>query len=473
MAEKNFKITGGLALGDYALTANALSLLWDGNAIATQAYVDSATPTVNTNAIAESLASATLWISEGDNLNVNVNAFVSELDGLGLYVDGVTLAVNTNAIADSLASGTLWVSEGDNLNVNVNAFVGDLAGTGLYVNGVTLAVNTNVFATKGYVDSLAQGLDVKASVIVASTENIDLTVAAPATIDGISLVPGDRVLLKNQTNATENGIYVLEAAGPNYSLVRSADANDLGLDLTSGAFTFVEGGTENAGKGFVASVSGSPVLGFSATWTQFSDTGALTAGSGIYFVNGAITANVNALAGSGLSNDYGQISVNAGTGIFIEQDYVTVNVNAIAGTGLVGGYTLGLDQYAAGVRYDGTSGSGGNASVTVDTLYATTATSNTYVTLGTIGANKAFTFDVLMNVGSLLRKSTISGVTDSLGLAQYSEYAIVDTDTPITAPDFYIQHDLINNLSTIKAKATLDVDSLYVVVNSQIISLVS
>ena len=78
-----------------------------------------------------------------------------------------------------------------------------------------------------------------------------------------------------------------------------------------------------------------------------------------------------------------------------------------------------------------------------------------------------------MNVGSLFRKSTISGVTDSAGIPRYTEYAIVDTDTPITEPDFYIEHDFLNNASFIKVKATLDVDSLYVVINSQIISLVS
>jgi hypothetical protein len=205
--------------------------------------------------------------------------------------------------------------------------------------------------------------------------------------------------------------------------------------LTSGAFTFVEVGTANAGKGFVASVSGQVPMA-TITWTQFSEAGSLTAGSGIYIADGAISVNVNVLAGPGLASSFGQ---------------------------------LVIDQYATGVRYNG----GGDASVTTDTLYATTATSNTYVTLGTIGANKAFTLDVLMNVGSLFRKSTISGVTDSAGIPRYTEYAIVDTDTPITEPDFYIEHDFLNNASFIKVKATLDVDSLYVVINSQIISLVS
>jgi len=208
MAEKNFKITGGLALGDYALTANGLSLLWDSNALATQAYVTNAVSvaTVNTNAIAESLASSTLYVNSGDNLNVNVNAFVNDLDGSGLYVTGNTLNVNTNAFASNFTQsnrGTIYQESG-RFDVNINA----IAGTGLVGGYSSLSVNTNAIATRDYVDSVAQGLDVKASVKAATVENIDLGIAPVAFIDSIAVTSGDRFLFNNKTTNSENVIYI-------------------------------------------------------------------------------------------------------------------------------------------------------------------------------------------------------------------------------------------------------------------------
>ena len=501
MAEKNFKITGGLALGDYALTANGLSLLWDSNALATQAYVTNAVSaaTVNTNAIAESLASSTLYVNSGDNLNVNVNAFVSDLDGSGLYVTGNTLnvntnafasnftqlnrgtiytdsgrfdvnvnaiagtglvggysslSVNTNAIAESLASSTLYVNSGDNLNVNVNAFVNDLDGSGLYVTGNQLAVNTNAIATRDYVDSVAQGLDVKASVRTATTENIENLNTAPLVIDGITLNNGDRVLVKNQTLTSQNGIYFVDGIGAsNLTLTRAIDANDPLTDLTTGSFTFVEVGTANAGKGFVALVTDVGMGSPSISWSQFSEAGTLTAGSNIYLSSGSINVNVNSLVGdldgSGLYVTGNQLAINTnaivgnldGLGLYVDGITLAVNTNALAGTGLVSSSgTLALDQYAAGVRYDGTSGSTAGKYVRTDTYYGFTSTSNTYIEIGDpLSNNTAFTYDIVMrNTYGHTRKSTVSGFINS-GTVEYTEYAIVDSATPLTSPDVKVE----------------------------------
>lgn len=93
-------------------------------------------------------------------------------------------------------------------------------------------------ATKGYVDNAVQGLDAKDSVRAATTGSI--TLSGTQTIDGVSLSAGDRVLVKNQSSASENGIYVV-AAG---AWTRASDMND--SDEFSGSFTFVEQGTVNA-----------------------------------------------------------------------------------------------------------------------------------------------------------------------------------------------------------------------------------
>jgi hypothetical protein len=151
-------------------------------------------------------------------------------------------------------------------------------------------------ATKGYVDSARQGLDVKQSVRVASTANVAISTGLEAgdVIDGVTLVAGDRVLLKNQTTASQNGIYVAVASG---AASRSSDANgtaDTG-ELKSGTFAFVEEGTVNFDSGFVVSTDGTIAVGTDAiTWTQFSGAGSFDAGDGLSKTGTQVNVNVTA-----------------------------------------------------------------------------------------------------------------------------------------------------------------------------------
>ena len=149
-------------------------------------------------------------------------------------------------------------------------------------------------ATKGYVDAARQGLDVKQSVRVATVSAINLTsdLNAGDTIDGVTLVAGDRVLVKNQSTALENGIYVATTSG---AASRSSDANgtaDTG-ELKPGTFTFVEEGTTNSDKGFVVSTNGTITIDTTAiAWTQFSGAGSFTAGDGLSQDGNTINVNV-------------------------------------------------------------------------------------------------------------------------------------------------------------------------------------
>ena len=151
-------------------------------------------------------------------------------------------------------------------------------------------------ATKGYVDAARQGLDVKASVRAATTAAINLSTDLQNgdVIDGVTLVTGDRVLVKNQGSASENGIYVVVPSG---AASRSSDANgtpDTG-ELTSGTFTFVEEGTVNFDSGFVVSTNGTITIGSSnIVWTQFSGAGSFEAGDGLS--KSGTTVNVNVTA---------------------------------------------------------------------------------------------------------------------------------------------------------------------------------
>ena len=133
-------------------------------------------------------------------------------------------------------------------------------------------------ASKSYVDGVSQGLDVKDSVVAATTANITISSALNNgdTLDGVTLSTNDRVLVKDQSSATENGIYVVGSS--------PARADDLaaGVDA-AGMFTFVEQGSTNADQGFVCtSNKGSAVVGSNnLAFSQFSGAGNITAGDGL------------------------------------------------------------------------------------------------------------------------------------------------------------------------------------------------
>lgn len=135
-------------------------------------------------------------------------------------------------------------------------------------------------ATKGYVDAARLGLDVKESVRVATTAPLTIAsdLEAGDVVDGVTLVAGNRVLVKNQSTGSENGIYVVQASG---AAVRATDFDSSG-DVTPGAFTFVEEGTANADSGWVLTTNATITLGTTAlTFAQFSGAGSITAGDGL------------------------------------------------------------------------------------------------------------------------------------------------------------------------------------------------
>lgn len=130
-------------------------------------------------------------------------------------------------------------------------------------------------ATKAYVDSIAAGQDWKDSCRVATTANI--TLSGTQTIDGVSVVADDRVLVKDQTTASQNGIYVCAAGAWSRAIDADADA-----EVTSGLTTFVEEGTLNSGAGYTLTTSGAIVVGTtSLTFTKTSGGSVYGAGNGM------------------------------------------------------------------------------------------------------------------------------------------------------------------------------------------------
>jgi hypothetical protein len=206
-------------------------------------------------------------------------------------------------------------------------------------------------ATKAYVDGLAQGLDVKASVRAASTVaggNITLVTVSTA-VDGVTLNVGDRVLVKNQTTASENGIWVASAG----NWARADDA--VQGKLTAGAFVFVEEGTVNADSGWVLTNNGTITVGTTAlTWDQFSGAGQITAGDGL--TKNGNTINFVGAANGGLTVNTDSVQVNASQ-LFIGTSNVVVGATggaqALAGITSVTGTTADMSVQPA-TRASGT-----------------------------------------------------------------------------------------------------------------------
>jgi phage-related tail fiber protein len=195
-------------------------------------------------------------------------------------------------------------------------------------------VNAGDAVTKSYADALTSSLDIKASVKAATTGNI--TLSGTQTIDGVVLAAGQRVLVKDQTNATQNGIY--EVAASTWSRATDADSSD---EVTPGLFCFVEQGTTNADSGWVLISDGTITLGSSnIAFSQFSKTAEITAGDGLTRVGSTISAVGTA----------SRVTVS-GAGIDIASTYVgqaTITTLGTITTGTWSGTAIGLTKGGTG-----------------------------------------------------------------------------------------------------------------------------
>lgn len=200
-------------------------------------------------------------------------------------------------------------------------------------------------ATKGYVDTMAQGLAAKDSVRVATIgANITLAGGAPNALDGISLAVNDRILVKDQTTAAQNGIYYVSVLGTGATgtWVRSLD-NDTWPEMIS-AYTWIEQGTVNGDTGWLCTVDTGGTLGTTAvTWTQFTGAAQLTAGNGLSKTGNTFDVNVD---NSTLEISTDALRVKA-LGI-TDAHVAAANKDGVAGTASMRTLGTGAQQAAAG-----------------------------------------------------------------------------------------------------------------------------
>jgi len=362
----------------YNTTSNAAQV-WNGVAWVTisDAWLSSVTPTapitatisggVATIGITAATGSAAGSMSAADKAkldaatNVNTASTLVFRDTSGNFSAGtITAALAGNASSATNASnlngqapsyylsranmtGTQVASTISDLQTVVTSYTLDtfaapLANVSMNANkiiNVADPTNAQDAATKNYVDSVAQGLVVKEAVEAASTANV--TISGPGTaIDGYTLATGDRVLLKNQTTASENGIYIFNGSAS--AMTRAPDAAT-NADIVSGMFTFVENGTANATTSWILTTPDPITVGTTAlTFAQFSGAGTYTAGAGL------------TLSGT-------TFAVGAGPGITVNASTVQISASYSGQTSIttLGTITGGVwNATTIGVAYGGT-----------------------------------------------------------------------------------------------------------------------
>lgn len=335
-----FQINGTAVTAD-AVELNLLDGATAGSAVAGKVLVvNSQRDIANINALAAASFKNT---TESFTVSSAGALTASSLTSANLNVGSSALTVSTTAAAFSVALAATAINSS-----------GTITGASLVATGDVYANTNKKLATEEYVSSVQQGLDVKQSVRVATTANI--TLSGTQTIDGVDVIAGDRVLVRAQTDAKQNGIYVV-AAG---SWARASDAN-ANANVTAGLFTFVTEGTQYADSGWILTANDAITLGTSnLDFVQFS-------GAGMITIDAASTARVT----TGLEKD----------GNFLRLD---VRLKRIAGLA-----TVAADQliYASGTDTFATTSFTSYGRSLVDDVDATAA--RTTLGLGTMATQNA------------------------------------------------------------------------------------
>lgn len=310
------------------------------------------------------------------------------------------------------------------------------------VLGLPTTPTTSGSATsKAYVDSLVQGLDPKASVRAATTAagTLASSFANGSAIDGITLATGDRILIKNQSTASENGIYIVAASG--------APTRALDMDAWTevpGAFVFVEVGTVNADTGWVCTADQGGTIGStSITWVQFGGAGTYTAGTGLtltgtqFSLSSPVAPNLGGTGTTTAPSAVGQIPIatsgnvytpatlTQGTGITVGNASGAVTITNSGVTSAVAGTAISVSGATGAVTINNTgvtalAGTANQITASAATGSVTLSTPSAFVAPGSIAIttslSKSFT-------GSI----SAAGSTQGTATALTTDYNVVTT----------------------------------------------
>jgi hypothetical protein len=356
------------------------------------------------------------------------SAFTTLTASVSASVAGDT--VTTNTATQTLTNKSMSGSSNTFTNIpnsaltNSSLTVGStsiaLGATSLTLAGLTSVTVTQdpvsalQLTTKQYVDAIAQGLDPKGSAVNATTANLTATYSngtagvgatltnsgslAAFSADGVTNSVGDRVLIKNQTTAAQNGIYTVTTVGSGsvaWVLTRATDM-DVWAEVP-GAYVFIETGTSYADTGWVCTSNQGGTMGTTAiTWVQFAGAGTYTAGTGLTLTGTQFSITNTAVTASsyGSATQVGTFTVNAqGQLTLAGNTTITPAVGSITGLGTGVATALAVNTGVAGAFVVnggalGTPSSGtvtnltGTASININgTVGATTPTTGAFTTI--------------------------------------------------------------------------------------------
>lgn len=211
--------------------------------------------------------------------------------------------ITADRLVSNLALGLSQLAEGADIVKRDGSvpFTAAISHGGNRITNVGTPTASTDAATKGYVDAAVQGLDLKESVRVATTAPI--TLSGTQTIDGVLVIAGDRVLVKNQADPAANGIYTVNVG----AWTRASDADE-SAEVDPGMFLFVQEGATNGDTGWVLTADTIVVVGVTGmNFSQFSSAGTISAGAGLTKTGNTIDVG----AGFGINVGADAISVQA------------------------------------------------------------------------------------------------------------------------------------------------------------------
>lgn len=320
----------------------------------------------------------------------------SSLSNSSVTIGSTTLVLGASSLSlAGLTSVTLTQDPVSNLEAATKQYVDNLVATGLYYHSpVQVATTQSLAAQTGGTVTYNNGtLGVGATL----TLSVALT-----TLDGYSLVNGDRILVKNEVNQAYNGVYVWATGGT--VLTRSTDTDSYGTgtgDLSENDYFFVQNGTVNNGSSYVCTTSGTIVFGTTAiVFSQFSTSQVYTSGTGLTLsgtqfsiTNTGVTAASYGSASQVATftvNAQGQLTLAASTSIAIAASQITsgtIDTARISGsyTGITGVGTLSAGTWSANTIGAGYGGTGQSVYGVGDILYASGTSALSKLNLGTAG----------------------------------------------------------------------------------------